>query len=72
MCVLKQKCCFQIIAGDLDFDSSYKAMASSSVSQDDVENDYEKLEKRSRIRTARARQINPQVNKAFYLLYQIT
>jgi len=35
-------------------------MASSSVSQDDVENDYEKLEKRSRIRTARARQINPQ------------
>ena len=36
-------------------------MASSSVSQEDVENDYEKLEKRSRIRTARARQINPQV-----------
>jgi len=35
-------------------------MASSSVSQEDVENDYEKLEKRSRIRTARARQINPQ------------
>ena len=37
-------------------------MASSSVSQEDVENDYEKLEKRSRIRTARARQINPQVD----------
>ena len=36
-------------------------MASSSVSQEDVENDFEKLEKRSRIRTARARQINPQV-----------
>jgi len=35
-------------------------MASSSVSQEDVENDYEKLERRSRIRTARARQINPQ------------
>lgn len=37
-------------------------MASSSVSQEDrdVENDFEKLEKRSRIRTARARQINPQ------------
>ena len=37
-------------------------MASSSVSQEDVENDFEKLEKRSRIRTARARQINPQVS----------
>lgn len=35
-------------------------MASSSVSQEDVEQDYEKLERRSRIRTARARQINPQ------------
>jgi len=35
-------------------------MASSSVSQDDFENDFEKLERRSRIRTARARQINPQ------------
>jgi len=35
-------------------------MASSSVSQEDVEADYEKLERRSRIRTARARQINPQ------------
>jgi len=35
-------------------------MASSSVSQDDFENDYSKLERRSRIRTARARQINPQ------------
>ena len=41
---------------------SLTKMASSSVSQEDVENDYEKLEKRSRIRTARARQINPQVN----------
>ena len=40
-------------------------MASSSVSQEDVENDYEKLEKRSRIRTARARQINPQVCEIF-------
>ena len=38
-----------------------ETMASSSVSQEDVENDFEKLEKRSRIRTARARQINPQV-----------
>ena len=38
-------------------------MASSSVSQEDVENDFEKLEKRSRIRTARARQINPQVSQ---------
>ena len=38
-------------------------MASSSVSQEDVENDFEKLEKRSRIRTARARQINPQVGE---------
>ena len=38
-------------------------MASSSVSQEDVENDFEKLEKRSRIRTARARQINPQVGR---------
>jgi len=36
-------------------------MASSSVSQDDIENNYERLERRSRIRTARARQINPQV-----------
>jgi hypothetical protein len=35
-------------------------MASSSVSQEDMEADYEKLERRSRIRTARARQINPQ------------
>lgn len=35
-------------------------MASSSVSQEDMEQDYEKLERRSRIRTARARQINPQ------------
>jgi len=35
-------------------------MASSSVSQEDVEQDYEKLERRSRIRAARARQINPQ------------
>lgn len=35
-------------------------MASSSVSQEDVDNDYEKLERRSRIRCARARQINPQ------------
>lgn len=35
-------------------------MASSSVSQDDIENNYERLERRSRIRTARARQINPQ------------
>ena len=40
-------------------------MASSSVSQDDFEkNDFEKLERRSRIRTARARQINPQVKAA--------
>ena len=31
------------------------------ISQEDVEADYEKLERRSRIRTARARQINPQV-----------
>jgi hypothetical protein len=37
-------------------------MASSSVSQDDIENNYERLERRSRIRTARARQINPQVH----------
>jgi hypothetical protein len=35
-------------------------MASSSVSQEDFDNDYERLERRSRIRTARARQINPQ------------
>jgi len=35
-------------------------MASSSVSQDDFDNDFERLERRSRIRTARARQINPQ------------
>ena len=35
-------------------------MASSSVSQDDVvDNDFEKNSRRSRIRTARARQINP-------------
>ena len=34
-------------------------MASSSVSQDDVDNNYEKNSRRSRIRTARARQINP-------------
>ena len=31
--------------------------------QEDMEADYEKLERRSRIRTARARQINPQVMK---------
>jgi len=37
-----------------------RRMASSSVSQEDMEADYEKLERRSRIRTARARQINPQ------------
>ena len=42
-------------------------MASSSVSQEDVENDFEKLEKRSRIRTARARQINPQVCISSYV-----
>ena len=42
-------------------------MASSSVSQEDVENDFEKLEKRSRIRTARARQINPQVGRGWRL-----
>ena len=41
-------------------------MASSSVSQEDVENDFEKLEKRSRIRTARARQINPQVSNKWF------
>jgi len=34
-------------------------MASSSVSQDDIDNDFEKNSRRSRIRTARARQINP-------------
>jgi len=34
-------------------------MASSSVSQDDIDNDFEKNNRRSRIRTARARQINP-------------
>ena len=45
-------------------------MASSSVSQDDFDkNDYEKLERRSRIRTARARQINPQVYEAIYGRY---
>ena len=43
-------------------------MASSSVSQEDVENDFEKLEKRSRIRTARARQINPQVTSLIWFL----
>jgi hypothetical protein len=37
-----------------------KRMASSSVSQDDIENNYERLERRSRIWTARTRQINPQ------------
>jgi len=37
-----------------------RRMASSSVSQEDMEADYEKLERRSGIRTARARQINPQ------------
>ena len=48
------------------FHQRYKIkMASSSVSQDDFEkNDFEKLERRSRIRTARARQINPQVKAA--------
>ena len=34
-------------------------MASSSVSQDDIDTDFEKNSRRSRIRTARARQINP-------------
>lgn len=39
-------------------------MASSSVSQDDIDNDYEKNSRRSRIRTARARQINPSGSRA--------
>lgn len=34
-------------------------MASSSVSQDDIDNDFELNSRRTRIRTARARQINP-------------
>ena len=37
----------------------FENMASSSVSQDDIDNDFEKNNRRSRIRTARARQINP-------------
>lgn len=35
-------------------------MASSSVSQEDLENDFELTSRRSRIRTARARTVNPQ------------
>ena len=34
-------------------------MASSSVSQEDLENDFELTSRRSRIRTARARTVNP-------------
>lgn len=34
-------------------------MASSSVSQEDLENDFELSSRRSRIRTARARTVNP-------------
>lgn len=47
-------------------------MASSSVSQDDVEVDFEIVSRRSRIRTARARNINPppppRTGEKFYIL----
>ena len=52
---MNKRCCFILLA--LTRDSL--RMASSSVSQDDIDNDYEKNSRRSRIRTARARQINP-------------
>lgn len=42
-------------------------MASSSVSQEDVENDFELSSRRSRIRTARARTVNPTSRVGMYL-----
>lgn len=51
--------------------SSGSAMASSSVSQEDVENDFELSSRRSRIRTARARTVNPpsRVGKEYFGMY---
>ncbi|XP_076057833.1 uncharacterized protein LOC143035124 [Oratosquilla oratoria] len=47
------------MASKADYAGNIKTMASSSVSQDDVEVDFEISSRRSRIRTARARNINP-------------
>ena len=52
------------IRGAADLTRDSLRMASSSVSQDDIDNDYEKNSRRSRIRTARARQINPSGSRA--------
>ncbi|XP_046420115.1 PRKC apoptosis WT1 regulator protein isoform X2 [Neodiprion pinetum] len=47
-------------------------MASSSVSQEDFENDFELTSRRSRIRTARARVVPPRTGDAALSNYQIT
>ena len=78
-CEFKIFKCHQLLADCINYQSyiwesaaQLATMASSSVSQEDVENDFEKLEKRSRIRTARARQINPQVSPTPYCTVMCT
>lgn len=73
-CNFAPACCMGILRTDYTNSVFYEqewhsSMASSSVSQEDVDLDFETSSRRSRIRTARARNINPPSRPGMLVAY---